>query len=127
MTPHKEMIERERPRFEKKMLESCLFSADFLTKRSNGAYVYHAAQARWEGWLARAEFSDGDGWVSVDERLPSDRQMVLVHGLYWNLETYPYRPAQVVSDDPKKWFDCPDVTHWREVWPPAKESEAKSG
>lgn len=126
MTPHEEMIERERPRFEKaaaKLWPTLDF--EWCSDASEAHYENGSAQNLFSIWLARAEFSDGDGWVSVDERLPADRQMVLVHGLYWNLETYPYRPAQVMSDDPKKWFDCPDVTHWREVWPPAKESEGK--
>lgn len=56
-------------------------------------------------------------WISVEERLPSSGEYVLIH------DKFGYNQVAVYMEPEKCWYDAISVTHWMELPKPPKEEE----
>ena len=62
-------------------------------------------------------------WISVDERLPEQGQMVITYSGIWNLEQSPHPLARMMSKDPTKWFEDPDMSFWKPAGDPPQKAD----
>jgi hypothetical protein len=70
----------------------------------------------------------GTTWIPVEEKLPSEGEMVLTFHAdseIWNVEKYPHSVARGFHpDEPTMWFDAP-VSHWMPLPSPPNVSQER--
>lgn len=65
-------------------------------------------------------------WISVNERLPKEGQMIVTYSGYWHIEKYPNRIARMMNKNPAKWFEDEGVTHWIELPDPPSTEDPRT-
>ncbi|WP_161935570.1 DUF551 domain-containing protein [Burkholderia pseudomallei] len=76
-----DMLTKWRKQFEAELqLEAALHAPEVaLSRHDDGTYRVPAVQSAWWGYQAgRRTTTDREAWISADERLPEDDQVVLV-------------------------------------------------
>lgn len=109
MTP--EQIEKERHAF-----EEWYGAPNPLKRDSNGNYLYASAHNAWTIWQAVKEHAAGqDGWISVEEAIPSPDDTVLLLDSRKNIQSgYLDGDALVfIYTDTDDWIDDGIITHWQ--------------
>ena len=98
--------------------EALNYAIQDLLVANNGLMKYHTAVPYGvaDEIITLIEQSLGDGWISVDERLPDDRCIAYTPNNDMTIK-YRFIPAGMFKQI------ASDATHWRPLPQPPKESE----
>ena len=106
-------IEKERAAF-----EEWYGALNGLKRDNNGNYLYAETFVGWRIWqAAKRHAAKQDGWISVEQNLPSPDDTVLLRDYGNNMRSgYLDGDAEAfVYTDGDSWLDDGVITHWKRL------------